>query len=96
MDFFNQEITFDIGHVLLFLAIFGVIVYVLFYRKSEGLDVDPVVPTLCKCPACADECLRRAQNNELYGCSNDNPLLPHSDGECILNYRKCLLSCGVQ
>lgn len=97
MDFFNQEINFDLCHLILFLAIFGLIFYVLFYRnKNEKLDVQPVQPTLCKCPSCAEMALQQVQNNELYGCTPDSLLLPHSDDECLFSYRKQMLhGCAI-
>lgn len=97
MDFLNQEITFDAGHLLLLLAIFAFIFYCVQYcNKKEGLNVQQVKPQICKCKDCASECFRRALNNEFYGCRKDDPLNPYSPQQCETEYRKCMLhGCGI-
>ena len=100
MDFFSQEINFDIGHLILLIALFGFIFYVVRYCRgssgaTEGLEVAPVIANKCKCSDCAAACFEKVLNNEFYGCRKDDPLTPYSPQQCEYEYRKCVLhGCG--
>lgn len=90
---FDQVLNVDIGHVILMVAIVGII---LFYKRKEGLDVSRVNIKPCHSESCLDACYRKAQNGELYGCGSPDGYVPFSPDECNLQYRKCVLhGCGV-
>ncbi len=111
MAFFDQEISFDMGHLLLLIALVGFIFFVanrckLSCNGKEGLDVQggcpagvnvqPVHWKSCRCPSCEEAVLQKAQNGELYGCNPNNPYVPYSKEECNYQYRKASLhGCGV-
>ena len=101
MTFLDQEISFDIGHLLLLLALVGFIFFVtnrckLTCNNSEGLNIQPVHWKSCRCPSCVETAYQQAQSGQLYGCDPNNPFVPFSDEECNNSYRKTALhGCGV-
>ena len=107
MTFLEQEISFDMGHAILLLALVGFIYYIVTRCKINGkegmhghplggVNVEPVHPKVCHCPDCAKVALEQAQSGQLYGCNPNNPYVPYSPEECNLQYRKTLLhGCGV-
>lgn len=111
MTFLNQEINFDIGHLILLIAF---IAFIFFVTKrctfscasgseglevggcSAGVDVNPVHWKSCRCPSCLQAVLEKAQKGYLYGCNPNNPYVPYSKEECNYQYRKAALhGCGV-
>lgn len=97
----NQEITFDMGHMILLLAL---VVFVFFVSSkcklscngSENLDVAPVHYKSCRCPGCAQTALQRARDGDMYGCDPNNPFVPFSGDECVNQYHKTMLhGCGI-
>ena len=101
MSFLNEEITFDMGHLLLLLALVAFILITtnkckLSCGSTESLDVPPVHWKSCRCPGCEQVALEQAQNGYLYGCDPNNPFVPYSKELCDNSYRKTLLhGCGV-
>lgn len=109
MAFLDQEITFDMGHLVLLFALVGFIFFVAKRCKltcnggSEGLtvgaagvDVQPVHWKSCRCASCNATALEQARNGDLYGCNPNNPYVPFSKEECNYQYRKAALhGCGV-
>ena len=110
MALFDQEISFDMGHLILLLSLVAFIFFVsskckLSCNGSEGLevggcsagvDVLPVNRKSCRCPDCAKVALTQAQTGQLYGCNPNNPYVPYSKEECNYQYRKALLhGCGI-
>jgi hypothetical protein len=108
MGLFEQEITFDMGHLVLLLALIGFIFFVASRCKlscgnsKEGLDVPEsdglqmVRPPECKCPSCNEAAFQKAKDGYLYGCDPNNPIAPYSKEECNYQYRKAALhGCGV-
>ena len=101
MTFLNQEISFDMGHLLLLLALVGFLFFVAFRCRincggSENLEVQKVHWKSCRCPSCLEAVYEKAMNGELYGCDPNNPFVPYSPEECNYQYRKAALhGCGV-
>ncbi len=110
MTLFDQEITFDMGHLLLLFALVGFIFFVtnrckLACNDKEGLavgnspagvDVQPIHWKSCRCPSCEATALEQARTGQLYGCNPSNPYVPYSKEECNYQYRKASLhGCGV-
>jgi len=111
MTFLEQEISFDMGHLLLLIALVAFIFFVanrckLSCNGKEGLDVQggcpagvnvqPVHWKSCRCPSCEADALYKAQHGYLYGCNPNNPYVPYSKEECNYQYRKAALhGCGV-
>ena len=111
MAFLDQEISFDMGHMLLLLAIVGFVFFVASRCKlscggqeglkvqggcKAGVNVQPIGWKSCRCQSCEDAALAKAQNGELYGCNPNNPYVPYSKEECNYQYRKAMLhGCGV-
>jgi len=104
MAFLDQEISFDIGHLVLLVALIGFIFFVANKCKlacggkgdKENLEVQKVHWKSCRCPDCTQACYQKAKNGELYGCNPNNPYVPYSPEECEYQYRKCTLhGCGV-
>ena len=111
MAFMDQEISFDMGHMLLLLALVGFVFFVANRCKlacgngteglqvggcTAGVNVQPVTATKCRCPDCAATALQQARDGQLYGCNPNNPYVPFSKEECNNQYRKALLhGCGV-
>lgn len=106
MTFLDEEITFDIGHLVLLLALIGFIVFVssrcsFSCSSTEGLnvsgvDVQPVHYKSCRCPDCLQVALEQARSGQLFGCNPNNPYVPYSKEECNYQYRKAALhGCGV-
>jgi hypothetical protein len=104
MTFLDQEISFDIGHLVLLLALVGFIFLVVRRCKSEGLivagkggiEIQPVNWKSCRCPSCEEAALDMARKGQLYGCDPNNPFVPFSNEECNYQYRKAALhGCGV-
>lgn len=107
MTFFDEEISFDTGHLILLLALVGFLLFVSLRCSikcggEEGLNVSlpngvqPMNPIPCHCSACAAAVLEKAQNGELYGCNPNNPYVPYSKEECNYQYHKNMLhGCGI-
>lgn len=94
MTFLDQEITFDIGHLLLLVALVAFILYIA--RRNEGLDVRKIHYKSCRCPTCAEVAYQQAKDGQLYGCNPKNPYVPYSPEECNYSYRKTMLhGCGI-
>lgn len=95
MTFLDQEITFDIGHLILLLVLVGFVLFVV-QRYREGLEIQKVHIRECRCQDCLDVALHQAQTGQLYGCDPNNPYVPYSPEECEYSYRKAALhGCGV-
>lgn len=111
MAFLDQEISFDIGHLVLLIALVGFIIFVtsrcrLSCGGQEGLavggsctggvNVDPVSWKSCRCKSCEEAVLEKARKGYLYGCNPNDPLVPYSKEECNYQYRQAsLIGCGV-
>ena len=101
MAFLDQEINFDMGHMLLLLALIGFIFFVskqcrISCNGKEGMDVRPVHWKSCRCPSCMNVAYQQAKDGQLYGCDPNNPYVPYSPEECNYSYRKTALhGCGV-
>lgn len=95
MTFLNQEITFDVGHLVLLLAFIALLLYVA-QRYREKFEVQAVQIQPCRCQSCLDAVQQQAQSGQLYGCDASNPYIPFSPEECNYSYRKAALhGCGV-
>ena len=108
MSFLDQEINFDMGHLVLLIALVGFIFFVSKRCKmtcdgkeglcvaESGVDVAPVHWKSCRCPSCESAALDMARNGYLYGCNPNNPYVPYGKEECNYQYRKASLhGCGV-
>jgi hypothetical protein len=109
MSILDQEINFDVGHLVLLLALIGFLLFVMMRCKADenlkvgetagcpaGVNVQPVHWKSCRCPDCETVALQQARNGELYGCNPNNPYVPYSKEECDYQYRKALLhGCNV-
>ena len=106
MTFLDQEISFDIGHLVLLLALVGFIFFVAKRCKLscggneglnvKGVDVQPTHWKPCRCASCEEAVLQKARDGYLYGCDPNNPYIPYSKEECNYQYRKnSLHGCGV-
>ena len=94
MTLLDQKIDIDIGHVLLFAALVGFVIYLV--RRKEGLDVKKIHYKSCRCPSCAEVAYQQAVTGQLYGCNPSNPYVPYSPEECNYSYRKTMLhGCGI-
>lgn len=101
MSFLDEEIEFDVGHLILLGAL---ILFVVFISKrcKEGMTgksingVQPIHWKSCRCPSCAAVALQQAEDGYLYGCNPNNPYVPYSKEECNNSYRKTMLhGCGI-
>jgi len=101
MTFFNEEINFDMGHLILLIALVLFVFFVAMRCKlscgdNEGLEIPRVHWKQCRCPTCEEAVYNKAVSGELYGCDPNNPLIPYSQEECYNQYRKGVLhGCGV-
>jgi hypothetical protein len=104
MTFLQQEINFDLGHIILILALVFFVIFVsqkcklsCSYSDKEGLtispdlDIQPVYWKPCRCENCNLAALDKAKNGYLYGCDPNNPIAPFSREECNYQYRKAAL-----
>ena len=102
MTFLDQEITFDMGHLVL---LAGLVIFIIFVasrcslscgKNNEQLQIQPVKWKSCRCPDCAKVAYQKAVNGELYGCDPNNPFVPYGQEECNYQYRQTALNgCGV-
>ena len=99
MGFLDQEITFDMGHLVLLLALFGFVFYMTTRKENltgmaQELGIQPVHATVCHCPDCERTVMQQALDGQLYGC---DPSRPNFDPqECNNSYRKASLhGCGI-
>lgn len=99
MSMLNQEIKFDVGHMILLLALIVFVFFVSYKCKlfgPENLDVDPVHYKSCRCQKCAQVALQRARDGDMYGCDPNNPFVPFGGDECNYQYHKTMLhGCGI-
>jgi len=101
MTFLDTEITFDIGHLILIVALVVFALYALRRCNDENLvspsdianlvDVNPVKYRPCKCEDCGAAVMQKAQSGNLYGCNPNNPYVPFSKEECNFQYMKNML-----
>jgi hypothetical protein len=90
MDLLNKELNLDVSHLILFIILIAVVLYVV-KSSSENLEVPQANFIPCKCPSCADACYQRALNGQLPGCGGEL-----NYDQCNNSYRKCLLfGCDV-
>jgi hypothetical protein len=101
MGFLEQEISFDMGHLLLLIALVLFVFFVasrckLTCNGNENLEIQRVHWKSCRCPACEPAVYNKAMTGELYGCDPNNPYVPYSEEECNYQYRKnALHGCGI-
>lgn len=107
MSLFDQEINFDMGHLLLLISLVGFIFFIASRCRlscsgndgKESLDVaamnaraiQPLKWKSCRCPDCEQAALSMAENGHIYGCDPNNPFVPYSGDECNYEYRKTSL-----
>jgi len=96
MAFLNQELSFDMGHLLLLVGLV-IIVFIILKKSSAGtenLNVPFYGPRKCRCEACLAEVQRRVENDEFPGCKKDG-VYPYSPDECLYQMHQArLIGCS--
>ena len=86
MGFLDQEINFDMGHLIL-LALLAIVIFMNY--KKEGMGGLPIVnPTYDQYMARVKE---SAKAGDLYGCDPRDTYAPYSPDECENQVQKAAL-----